>query len=456
MPNMNEKNGAIKGRNPISANCEPSFANPEVAEGAIWIEEDKWRSDKSYPGIVKGTVTDTGAKDVVIKSDVNRLNGVVVWSGWNEYTLEDAKIQLGGYGCSDFTSRGAGALATNTGTLTIKGSEITTRGGGRCATIATSGSTLRVYDSKLSAYGGELPPDYKPVIGPGMMEPPYPLGLSGNARTHLSMDGSRSFFYNCDVYAAAWGAFSTDASGGCLYLEVNNSRVTVDGNGYGTYADNGCHNFFNGCKFKSGNMLAIQDGNSSVTLKDSSAVCGGVGFLLHGGLPEYIDVGIIELQDCDIRAKKEVFLAKTTNVDLYVKGGKLTSDAGVILRSMVTDDQIYYERGSRGPAVYGVQATFEDLQLTGDLLHEDTERKMCLSLVNTALTGAITGDPTLAMHGKCSWKATRDSAVTFVGAVDTAAIDAPTGVVITARAGDGCALAAGVTTLASGGKLVVS
>lgn len=456
MPNMNEKNGAIKGRNPISANCEPSFATSEVAEGAIWIEEDTWRSNKSYPGIVQGTVTDTGAKDVVIQSDVNRINGVVVYSGWNEYTLENAKIDLGGYGCSDFSSRGAGALSTNTGTLTIRNSEITTRGGGRCATICTSGSTLRVYDSKLSAYGGELPPDYKPVIGPGMMEPPYPLGLGGNARTHLSMDGSRSFFYNCDVYATAWGAFSTDASGGCLYLEVNDSRITVAENGYGTYADNGCHNFFNGCTFKSGNMLAIQDGNSSVTLNKCSADCEGVGFMLHGGLPEYIDVGIIEMTDCDIHSKKEVILAKTTNADIYVKGGKLESGMGVILRSMVTDDEIYYQRGSRGPEVYGVQATFEAMELNGDLRHDDTERKMCLSLVDTTLRGAVTGNPTLALYGASRWTATADSAVTFVGSVDVSALDADAGVTITATAGEGCALAAGETALPSGGKLVVA
>ena len=60
------------------------------------------------------------------------------------------------------------------------------------------------------------------------------------------------------------------------------------------------------------------------------------------------------------------------------------------------------------------------------------------------------------MYGKCAWKATRDSSVTFVGAIDISAIDAPTGVVITAKAGEGCALASGVTTLASGGKLVIA
>jgi hypothetical protein len=456
MPNMNEKNGAIKGRNPISENCEPSFANPEVSEAAIWVEEDKWRSGKSYPGIVQGEVTDTGAKNVVINSNVNRVNGLVVYSGWNEYTLENSKIELGGYGCSDFTSRGAGALSTNTGILTIRDSEITTRGGGRCATICTSGSTLKVYNSKLSAFGGELPPNYKPVIGPGMMEPPYPLGLAGNARTHLSMDGSRSFFYNCDVYATAWGAFSTDASGGCLYLEVNDSRVTVAENGYGTYADNGCHNVFNRTSIKTGNMLAIQDGNSSITLNECTADCGGIGFLLHGGLPAYIDVGLIEINDSTIRSKKEVFLAKTTNVDLYVKGSTLESEQGVILRSMVTDDQIYYERGSRGPEVYGVQATFEAMTLNGDLVHDDTERKMCLSLVDTTLNGAVTGNPTLALYGASRWTATKDSAVTFVGTVNPSALDAAAGVTITATAGEGCQLSVGTTTLPSGGKLVVA
>lgn len=455
MPNMNEKNGAIKGRNPISAECGPSFATSEVTEAAIWIEEDKWISGKSYPGIVEGTVTDTEARDIVINSNVNRINGVVVYSGWNDYQIQNANIDLGGYGCSDFTSRGACVLSTNTGALTIRNSVLTTRGSGRCATICTSGSTMKVYDSRLYAYGGELPPDYKPVIGPGMMEPPYPLGLNGNARTHLSMDGSRSFFYNCDVYATAWGAFSTDSSGGCLYLEVNDSRITVAENGYGTYADNGCHNVFNRCVINSGNMLGIQDGNSSITLNDCVSECGGVGFKLHGGLKDYIDIGIIEMTNCKMHCALPVFHAKTTNVDIYVKSSELTSDSGMILQSVVTDDEIYYERGTRGPEVYGVQATFEDMTLNGDLVHDDTERKMCLSLVDATLNGAVTGNPTLALYGASKWTANRDSVVTFVGVIGLAAIDAAAGVTITASCGEGCTLAVGETILPSGGKLVV-
>jgi hypothetical protein len=218
--------------------------------------------------------------------------------------------------------------------------------------------------------------------------------------------------------------------------------------------DNGCHNVFNHTSFHSGNMLAIQDGNSSLTLNGCTAVCGRIGFLLHGGLPDYIDTGIIELTDCKLDAKEEVFLAKTTNVDIYVQRSVLTSQSGVILRSMVTDDEMYYKIGTHSMDCYGVQATFEDMTLEGDIRHEDSERKMCVSLVDCVLTGAVTGSPSLALYGSSRWTATADSAVRLAGAVSVDQLDAPEGVAITAVAADGV-LPVGSYPLRSGGTLNV-
>jgi hypothetical protein len=455
MANRNQPNGAIKGRNPRSREAMPTFAQNQLQDAVLWVENGKYVPSKSCPSLT-GAVTDGEASGININSNQERLAGVVVagdiWEPSVPYTLSDSKIELSGYGCSDFTCRGAGATVFGGAELVLRNVDIATKGAARCATIATSSGTLRVYDSILSTEGGELPADYEPIIGFGMMAPPWPLKIDGTCRTHLSMDGSRSFFYNCDIYAAAWGAFSTDSSGGCLYLEANDSRVTVGGNGYCTYADNGCHNVFNGCTFKTGNMLAIQDGNSSITLSNCTADCGKNAFVLHGGLAEWVDTGIIEIADSTVTAQDDVLLAKSTNVDIYVKNSVLTAKNGAILHSVINDDPIYYERAPKGDACYGVQATFEGMELAGDILHEDTDRKMRVSLDNSKLCGRITGFPEVAFFGDCTWFATHDSEITLSGAAPT--IDAPDGVTITVKLGeDGSATE---QTLPSGGKLVIS
>lgn len=456
MSNRNQKNNAIKGRSPLSTQAMPPFGSNELQDAAVWIEGGKYVPKKSMPSLT-GMISDGHMSGMKLESNLERLAGVVAtgdrWEA-STFTLEDSSIELSGYGMSDFTCRGAGATVYGGTELVLKNVDITTRGSGRCATIATEGATLRVYDSRLSSFGGELPPDYEQVIGPGMMEPPWPLKLSGNCRTHLSMDGSRSFFYNCDVSAAAWGAFSTDSSGGCLYLEANDCRVTVTGNGYGTYADNGCHNRFVRCDFKVGNMLAIQDGNSSITLEDCTAECEGCALVLHGGLQDWVDTGIVDIQGGKLTSKEDVLLAKSTAIDIYVKGAELVSENGAVLHSVINDDPMYYERAYKGADGYGVQATFEDMTINGDLIHDDTDRKMLLSLENTTVNGKIAGFPELRFYGNCRWSATADSSVTLCGEVDVSAIDAPAGVTISVRKGEGCKLS-GEMTLASGGKLVV-
>lgn len=457
MPNTNEKNGAIKGRSPLTNQAMPSFAENEVRDAAIWINNGKYVPMKSMPSLAQGPEEGSELAGVTLKSDLERLNGIVVvgdvWEKSGPYVIKDGKIELSGYGCSDFTCRGAGVMVSG-GELVLRNMDITTNGATRCATIATERGTLKVYDSKLSTYGGELPADYEPVIGPGMMEPPWPLGLGGNCRTHLSMDGSRSFFYNCDVFAQAWAAFSTDSSGGCLYLEGNDCRVDVPGNGYGVYADNGCHTAFNRCDFNIGNVLGIMDGNASITLADCTGKCAKNGFVCHGGLAEYIDTSLLEITGGELTAQENIVLAKSTNVDVYVKSASLHAVNGAILKSMCNDDPIYYERATKGDACYGVQATFEEMDISGDILHEDTDRKMRVSLVDATLGGKITGFPELCLYGDSRWTAAADSAVLLTQPLGVDSFDAAPGVTITVKAAEGCAMS-GSYSLASGGTLSV-
>lgn len=449
MANLNEKTQFICGRNPLAKNNRPSFSHAEQTSAALWLKDGKVDAARSGAEAYTGTVNEAGAlQNFKLDSDKKELNAVVLEGGTT--VVMDPDIHLSGPGASDFSCKGAAILAEENAKVDIRGGSIVTNGATRSATIATSGATLKVFGATLKTFGGPLPEDYVPVIGPGMMEPPAPLGLGGNCRTHLSMDNSESYFYDCDIYAEAWAALSTDSSGGYVYLEAKDSRIDVGGNGYVIYADNGCHVVLDRCKISSGNVFGIQDGNSSIKMQEVAGTCKGYGFLIHGGMTELADIGTIRIQDCDLTSQGPMFRCKSTNVDMYFKNCCLTCKDGVILETMLTDDEFYYKTRSHNPDDYGVQATFEDMELFGDLRCEDPERKNCLNFVNTTLTGAISGFPRLQLTEGSSWVATKDSAVTLLGTAD--GIDAAAGVTITAKSDS---LKPGTVSLPSGGTLLI-
>lgn len=207
------------------------------------------------------------------------------------------------------------------------------------------------------------------------------------------MDNSESYFYGCEIYAEAWAALSTDSSGGYVYLEADDSKIDVGGNGYVVYADNGCHVVLNRCQISSGNVFGIQDGDSSIQFRDVNGACKGYGFLVHGGMSDLTAIGTIRMENCDLLSAGPMFRCKSTNVDIYLKDCRLTCTKGIILETMLTDDEFYYKTRAHSPKEYGVQFTFEGMELFGDLCCSDPERKTCLNFVDTALTGAITGYP---------------------------------------------------------------
>lgn len=462
MSNQNQAHNSCVRRKPEVQVLNGAFAVPSVTEAVIWIEDGAVAAEKSRPEYA--AVSADKIEGFSFESSEPCLNAIISKGEGSSVEIDKASIALSGTGCSDFTSKGAGVLTYEKGSTVIKDSEIVTNGATRCCTIATSGGTLKVYNSKLASYGGPLPEDYVPVIGPGMMEPPYPLGLGGNCRTHLSMDNSESFFYNCDIYAAAWAAVSTDAGGGYCYAEVNDSNVNCEGNGYVGYADNDCHLAFYNSRLNSGNMIFIQDGNSSIVTKNCECTCDKYGMLIHGGMENWNDIGVIDIQDSSISTVQQVMLCKSTNVDIYMKNVKLSSETGIIIESKLTDDRMYFTRRTVGPEMYGIQVTFEAMDIEGDFLMGDSERKQHLHFVNANLKGTISGNPQIWLTEGSKWTAVGTSLVTFMGDVTLDMLDAAKGpggfgapgdAIIYAYAGEGCKLEKGEHILSSGGKLIM-
>lgn len=265
------------------------------------------------------------------------------------------------------------------------------------------------------------------------------------------MDNSKSYFYDSDIIANGWGALSTDSSNGYVYLEADNCNVKTITSGYGAYADHGCHDVFNVCRFNSASMAAIMAGESDITYNNTDATCGTYFMMMHCVMGSPSEKATLRVTGGNIETKDTAILVKSDNADITIDGAKIVSQNGTLLKSVINDDPNRTQ--VNGQTVSGINATLKNMNLEGNILHEDTERTMSITLMHTTLKGAIK-DASIYVDADSKWTATANSQVTLAGSFDVSKIDAPTGVAITAAAGQGCSLN-GTYTLASGGTLNV-
>ncbi len=139
-------------------------------------------------------------------------------------------------------------------------------------------------------------------------------------------------------------------------------------------------------------------------------------------------------------------LVKQHNIVIDLADVEMESDCGILVHSILNDDPCATKADELS---YGVNVIMTDMDVKGDLIHDDTTRQMWISLTSTQLEGAIR-NANLVMDAGSKWTASADSSVTIIGTLDPAQIDAKEGVTITAAGGE-----TGTYELASGGKLIV-
>jgi hypothetical protein len=403
-------------------------------------------------GLSGGSVSNVSASGVRIVSADDNLNGIYVTGRASHYTLANARIDLSGNGSDDMSGIAAAALVGGGGALSLKHVHITTNGVISSTASATDHSTLKVYDSTLIAHGGPLPKTYVRKIGPGMMEPPAPLGLSGTARASVTTDHSESYFYHSTIIADGWGALSTDMANGRVYLEANDCTIRTLTSGYGTYADVGAKVVINRSSMDVASYLGIIAGDGSVSLNHVAGRSRGLGVMVHDVHGKTSEIGRIEIDGGKLITAKALILVKSANADITLDGASLASGSGVLIQSALNDDSNATKVD--GQAVAGIHATLKHLSVAGDILHQDLERTMSVSLVGTRLRGAIE-NATVSLDATSHWTATANSSITLAGAVNMAQINAPSGVTINAAVGSDSTLM-GSHPLAGGGTLIVT
>jgi len=286
-----------------------------------------------------------------------------------------------------------------------------------------------------------------PIDDPSLTGASKYLEVQGNSRTTITMQNSKSYFYDSTIIGDGWGALSTDAGGEFVYMEANNCKVKTIKSGYGAYADLLCHDTFNNCDFDVASMAIVVAGAGDATFKDTKAKCGTYFALSHCVTGSPTEIATLNVTGGEITCKKPAVLIRSHNVDINFDGVKLVTESGILIKTMVNPDP--NATPTDGLKVYGVHATFKDMDVAGDIIHEDPARVMSVDLKSTKLKGAI-NNAYVTIDATSKWTATANSSITIVGSFNGSQIDAPKGVTITAVAGQ-----SGTYTLGSGGTLIL-
>ena len=229
-------------------------------------------------------------------------------------------------------------------------------------------------------------------------------------------------------------------------LVLGGEEVYLTKNGYGAYADPGCHDFFNNCRFDMSNMAAIIAGNSDMTFTDCDADCGTYFALTHcvNGWPE--EIADFKVTGGSIHTKKECVLIKSHNAQIDMDGVEIASDSGILVHTILNDDPC---KTPVNENVYGVNVNLANMDVRGALVHEDPERPMWVKLTSATLTGSIENANVLFEKGS-RLVADKDCTFTLMGEIDPPQIDALPGVTVTVIAKGNETI-----TCAGGGTLVI-
>ena len=365
---------------------------PSVLEtdyiAAAFIRKGVLHDSSQLDAFSEGRVSATELDGVSLVTDTPKFNGLIVFGKESDVTMNGGSMTFSGIGENDFLGIGAGALVAE-GKLTLRDVTISTAGATASATVATDNSILEVYDSTLIASGGPLPDGYVPVIGPGMMEPPAPLEITGTARTHITMKDSKSYFHNTRIEADGWGALSTDAAGKDSYLEFNDGTVIVRNSGYGAYSDFGANVVINRSLMQVATYGIVIAGPAEASFNDVRGRSGRNLAMIHSVMGNPAEIGELNISGGEFTAADELIQVKSANANIEIDGANLVSETGVLIRVKKNEDPFATVVGDFTPP--GVTLTLSNGSYKGDVIDTDPERTLTVQLINATLTGAVKG-----------------------------------------------------------------
>ncbi|MGM9615841.1 MAG: hypothetical protein ACI3W7_10005 [Oscillospiraceae bacterium] len=347
---------------------------------------------------------------------------VISAKGWTNLTIEGVALLAEGAARSAFYSDVSGGS--------------TVPGPGSGGAQGSEAPVVIVSNSLLETTGG------------GSIDSEISVGSSGGRARGIQPQGkSVTYLYNSAIVSRTWGAWSTDSARQGLDLVAWRSLGLSQG-GYGAYADTSCHVFLYGSTLigSSDGIVASNNGEIYVTSSDDTTNTTELRAVMNkttstrdlswednGASGEPMDSVIMGGQTAiqfHMPDQGHSGAKNQTQGTLYMKGGALVTDEslinggfdslaaynqhyagaclvtksaqtnalfcgttmeswnGVLIHCMINSDS-NVNNIADGDETIGSTVTMQDMDVAGDIVHDDYQRELYLNLDNTTLTGAI-------------------------------------------------------------------
>lgn len=400
------------------------FAHSPQARAAVWVQNGRYSPECSHPAAqLGGRVDENRLSGLRVMACDGRTGGVFA-DGDGRFEVDDVVISVSG-DSQGIGGPASGAAVDHGGCLVLRNALIDASGLTHYATAAEHGSVLQVYDSVLNSHGAPFGSGEPQPTAP-MQTPPPPLMIEGNSRTHCTMTNSRSYFERCLISADGWGALSTESAEGFASIEAVDCKIVTVRRGYTAYADPGCHVDLRHCQIDSADMAGIIGGEAEMSFMACDVQCRANFVVMHSVFGEPEEVGSLTVSGGRVRSVKDAVLVKSRNAVLTFEDTHITAGNGVLIHSVVNDD---FLATPVGEDPFGIEVKLREMDIQGDILHEDSQREMWLFLERSAVQGTIRGAH-IALDSGSRWFAAADSEVTLMGQAGLDQFDAPAGVTI--------------------------
>lgn len=437
----------------------PGDAAP--TEAAIVITDGAQVPEMEYePGAYSDMIVQENGDLVIegleLSSGDYGFHGLVITGESSVVRLKKANIRLGvDQAATDDDTGGAAANIDSGATLYISDSNLIVDGAARYVTAAYNDATLIVNDSRVESTGSNE--NTSQVSEPFSNEA---LLISGTARANFSIGATKTYYFNSTCMAEGWAALSTDsATGDGLDLYAYNTDGIAENGGYSTYADTNCRVWLYGSRMsaaeigciisKSGRIHVydsdaagneIMTYNEGETVHESSSILGGRNaVMIHA--PDMMgqglsaaDCGTFTAENAVIGTTKELvstkdyndygeavgayidyvsgsdFLIRSTSASIDLKNVQMESYNNTLVHTVLNADSMgNFLAPGDGDQVNPVAVTMTDMDVSGDIRHEDYQRRMTVDLENTTFTGNIVSgtmedwNNTWAQYGDVNW-----------------------------------------------------
>jgi hypothetical protein len=365
---------------------------------ALFIDGGKVVEESSVTSALAGGAYDgKSASNITITSNNDMFEGIIIND--SEYRISNVTMSAKGAGLSDFLGYGAGIGATGKSKVEIDNFTFNAEGPIRHGIYVGGdspdmGLSVTVKNSFIKSDGsvGEV------LKGSAMSQVPWVLGIEtyGHVRTQLIAGYGNVSYKNSTILSDGWGVLSTDAVGQpknygdtSVMLKVEDSIVDITGtSGYGSYSIGACRNIFSntvmgGSKYSTNKYgltygLIVANEYAGGDFINGTNVTSRYGVMYH-----QTQTGVTKVDSSTFNTQGATFLIKSCYPVINVSNSKLSSDGGVIVQLMTSDDPGM--TGTLFTEALNASATVKNKKF--DIYHVN---KTDTKIFNTEVKGAVT------------------------------------------------------------------